>query len=72
MTPEKLCIFCPHFRIQPGYVYSEMTMDTPSTSCTKGKYYHNQLEDEDELRKVLLTAEKCEFYSIEALNGVKK
>lgn len=72
MTPEKLCIFCPHFRIDPGRAWSEVTIDPASTSCTKGKFYHGAMSDEDQLRQVLLTAQTCEFYSIEALQGVKK
>ena len=72
---EKLCIFCKHWRIDPGERgYSEVTLGSPARmSCEKDVYDLNLYDfmsisnevgfSEDQFRKQILMAETCGKYS---------
>lgn len=62
---EKLCVFCKHFKYEAiaDYSFSSMTSGTDGGfTCMKGRYVERRPDDENEFRKLLLTAEACENY----------
>jgi len=67
---EKICVFCPHFeydRIRE-YSYSEYTGGTDGGfGCAKGHFTEVQPWDNNEFRKLILKAETCPDYKVEAL-----
>ena len=67
---EKLCVFCPHFNYEGihDYRYSTYTSGTDGGfECLKNHFAHQRPDDIKEFRQLILKAEKCPDYEVEAL-----
>lgn len=68
---EKICMFCPHFEYDRIREYSCSTMTGGTEggfSCSKNHYLEVQPWDNNEFRKLILKAETCPDYEVEALS----
>ncbi len=66
MIPEKLCVFCKHWKIREAELpWSTLTGGSPANMiCKKAHWLYEEFDDEADFRAVILQAADCEDYEI--------